>query len=75
MNLRSKSAKTEQGLSALAILVMVCYFAVFAVINFKCFARFCEQDMYADTLVAMMMWEQKTLFPLGFVFVRRLEYI
>lgn len=75
MNLRSKSAKTEQGLSALAILVMVCYFAVFAVINFKCFARFCEQDMYADTLVAMMMWEQKTLFPLGFVFGNQLYVV
>ena len=75
MNLRSKSAKTEQGLSALARLVMVCYFAVFAVINFKCFARFCEQDMYADTLVAMMMWEQKSLFPLGYVFGNQLYVV
>ena len=75
MKLRSERAKTEKGLSALAILVMACYFAVFAVINFKCFARFCEQDMYADTLVAMMMWEQKSLFPLGYVFGNQLYVV
>ena len=75
MNLRSQSAKTEKSLSALALLVMACYFAVFAVVNFKCFARFCEQDMYADTLVARLMWEQKTLFPLGYVFGNQLYVV
>ena len=75
MKLPSERAKTEKELSALAILVMACYFAVFAVINFKCFARFCEQDMYADTLVAMMMWEQKSLFPLGYVFGNQLYVV
>lgn len=75
MKLPSERAKTEKGLSVLAILVMACYFAVFAVINFKCFARFCEQDMYADTLVAMMIWEQKSLFPLGYVFGNQLYVV
>ena len=75
MKLPSERVKTEKGLSALALLVMACYFAVFAVINFKCFARFCEQDMYADTLVAMMMWEQKSLFPLGYVFGNQLYVV
>ena len=75
MKLPSERAKTGKGLSLLAILVMACYFAVFAVINFKCFARFCEQDMYADTLVAMMMWEQKSLFPLGYVFGNQLYVV
>ena len=75
MKLSGEQAKNEKGLSALAILVMACYFAVFAVINFKCFARFCEQDMYADTLVAMMMWEQKSLFPLGYVFGNQLYVV
>ncbi|MGN0982303.1 MAG: hypothetical protein ACI4O0_05350 [Candidatus Limivicinus sp.] len=75
MKLPSKSAKTEKWLSALAVLVMACFFAVFAVINFKCFARFCEQDMYADTLVARMMWEQKSLFPLGYVFGNQLYVV
>ena len=75
MKLPSERAKTEKGLSVLAILVMACYFAVFAVINFKCFARFCEQDMYADTLVAKMMWEQKSLLPLGYVFGNQLYVV
>lgn len=75
MKLPSESAKTEKWLSALAVLVMACFFAVFAVINFKCFARFCEQDMYADTLVAKMMWEQKSLFPLGYVFGNQLYVV
>ena len=75
MKLPSERVKTEKGLSVLAILVMACYFAVFAVINFKCFARFCEQDMYADTLVAKMMWEQKSLFPLGYVFGNQLYVV
>ena len=75
MKLPSERVKTEKWLSALTILVMACYFAVFAVINFKCFARFCEQDMYADTLVAMMMWEQKSLFPLGYVFGNQLYVV
>lgn len=75
MKLHSERAKTEKWLSALALLVMACYLAVFAVINFKCFARFCEQDMYADTLVARLMWEQKTLFPLGYVFGNQLYVV
>lgn len=75
MKLPRERVKTGKWLSALAILVMACYFAVFAVINFKCFARFCEQDMYADTLVAKMMWEQKSLFPLGYVFGNQLYVV
>lgn len=75
MKLHSERAKTEKWLSALALLVMACYLAVFAVVNFKCFARFCEQDMYADTLVARLMWEQKTLFPLGYVFGNQLYVV
>ena len=75
MKLPSENAKTEKWLSALSVLVMSCFFAVFAVINFKCFARFCEQDMYADTLVAKLMWEQKSLFPLGYVFGNQLYVV
>lgn len=75
MNLRDKSPKTEMLLTILPALVILCFFAVFAVINFKCFARFCEQDMYADTLVAKLMWEQKTLFPYGYVFGNQLYMV
>lgn len=75
MKLCGENTKTEKCLSVLAILVMACFFGVFAVLNFKGFARFCEQDMYADTLAAMMMWEQKTLFPLGYVFGNQLYVV
>lgn len=75
MNLRDKSTKTETLLTILPVLVILCFFAVFALINFKCFARFCEQDMYADTLVAKLMWEQKTLFPYGYVFGNQLYVV
>jgi hypothetical protein len=67
--------KTEKALTGLSVIILVCYFAVFAYINFKCFAQFCEQDMYADTLVAKLMWEQKTLFPLGYVFGNQLYVV
>lgn len=75
MNLRDKNPKTETLLIVLSALVILCFFAVFAVINFRCFARFCEQDMYADTLVAKLMWEQKTLFPYGYVFGNQLYVV
>lgn len=75
MKLPGENPKTEKALSLLAILVMACFFGVFAVLNFKGFARFCEQDMYADTLAAKMMWEQKSLFPLGYVFGNQLYVV
>lgn len=41
---------------------------VFQIINFCGFETFCNADMYADTYVAKLMWEQKTLFPVNWVF-------
>ena len=60
--------KQERTFSLIIILVLLAYFAVFAIVNFIGFAYFCNADMYADTLVARLMWEQKTLFPSNFVF-------
>lgn len=37
-------------------------------LNFAGFERYCNADVYADTQVAMRMWEQKTLFPEGWQF-------
>ena len=51
----------------LGFCIMVCLF-VFAYINKKRFAVQCDTDMYADMLLAKKMWEQKTLFPEGWVF-------
>ncbi len=75
MNFPDRSPTKDRLLGALTILVDLAYFGVFALINFHCFAYFCEPDMYADTLVARLMWEEKTLFPLGYVFGNQLYVI
>ena len=41
---------------------------MFAIVNFAGFAYFCTADMYEDTLIAHLMWEQKTLFPENYIF-------
>ena len=60
--------KQERAFSLIIILVLLSYFAVFAIVNFAGFAYFCNADMYEDTLVARLMWEQKTLFPENYIF-------
>ncbi len=75
MIFRDRSPETEKLLTGLTIGVMLCFFAVFALINFKCFTYFCEPDMYADTLVARLMWEGKSLFPFAYVFGNQLYVI
>lgn len=66
---------TEQGTKrferAITVTVMGCiaaHLAVFAILNIFGFNLFCDSDMYADTLIARLMWEQKTLFPENWVF-------
>lgn len=48
--------------------LILAFLLAFAVINFCGFERFCTADMYSDTLVSKFMWEQKSLFPEGWVF-------
>ena len=60
--------RQERAFSLAIIIVLLAYFAVFAVVNFADFAYFCDADMYEDTLVARLMWEQKTLFPENYIF-------
>lgn len=60
--------KHERAFSLIIILVLLAYFAVFAIVNFAGFAYFCNADMYEDTLIARLMWEQKTLFPANYIF-------
>ncbi len=48
--------------------VILAFFAVYCIINFRGFALFCTPDMYSDTLVSKLMWEHKSLFPEGWVF-------
>lgn len=48
--------------------LIVAFLVAFSVINFCGFEQFCTADMYSDTLVSKFMWEQKSLFPAGWVF-------
>jgi len=68
MSLFKKPLDRANILSRLIFLILLCYFAAFAIINFSGFAVYCTTDMYEDTLVARLMWEQKTLFPDNFLF-------
>lgn len=66
--LQKREINYERYLTALTVACIAAYLAVFAVMNIFGFTLFCDSDMYPDTLVAKLMWEQKTLFPEGWVF-------
>ena len=72
---QTKERKIQRLLLPLLLLVCLCYLAVFAVINFVGFPQFGTPDMYVDTLVGKLMWEQKTLFPYAFVFGNQLYIV
>lgn len=59
----------------IAIAISVGYIISFAIINFCGFNGFCTADMYEDTYVSKLIWEQKTLFPTGWVFGNQLYVI
>ena len=46
------------------ILLMLSYM----IINFRLFPLFCDSDMFVDLYPSKLMWEQKKLFPDGWVF-------
>lgn len=58
----------KKGISVGSILVIAAFMTVFSVINFCGFERFCTPDMYSDTYLTRMMWEEKTIFPETWVF-------
>lgn len=60
------------------VLVSLCiaaYLAVFAVMNVFGFTLFCDSDTYPDTYISKLMWEQKTVFPQGWIFGNQLYVI
>ncbi len=63
-----KRAKSEYMFTALIVMVILCYLAVFTLIDFRGFARLATPDMYEDTLAARLMWEKKSLFPDNYLF-------
>lgn len=58
----------EWAFGGVMLAVIVAYFTAFCTINFHGFARFSTGDMYEDTYIAKLFWEQKTLFPENWVF-------
>lgn len=68
-------SRLDRGLVVLVFLCILAYFAVFAITNIFGFTLFCDSDTYPDILVAKLMWEQKTLFPDGWVFGNQLYVI
>lgn len=58
----------RKWLTLLVALCVAAYLITYAVINILGFPLFADADMYTDTLVARLMWEQKTLFPNGWIF-------
>lgn len=69
MRLFSQSQKIIRKLLILLVLgcIGICL-AMYGQLNFAGFARYCNADVYADSQVAVRMWEQKTLFPEGWLF-------
>lgn len=55
-------------LSIIILLILAACLCGFGIINFLGFAHFCTTDMYEDTLVARLIWENKTLFPDNYLF-------
>ncbi len=70
-----RQRKTEYLLTALPVLVILAYFAVFCLIDFRGFPRIATADMYEDTLAARLMWEGKTLFPQNYLFGNQLYVV
>ena len=68
MSLNEKRLDRGAVLSILILAILLAYLVAFGIINFQGFAYHCTTDMYEDTLVARLMWEQKTLFPKNFLF-------
>ena len=54
--------------AVLSAIVCLCFLAVFCVINFRGFARFCTPDMYSDTLLSRIIWESGSIFPENWIF-------
>lgn len=52
----------------LSVSCILVHLGLFAFLNFRGFALFCNSDVYSDCQVAVKMWEQKTLFPQGWNF-------
>ena len=48
--------------------IIIIFFAVFCIINFCGFERFCDSDMYQDIYVSKLIWNSKSIFPPNWTF-------
>ena len=48
--------------------IIIIFFAVFCIINFCGFERFCDSDMYQDVYVSKLIWNSKSIFPPNWTF-------
>ncbi|PKM73912.1 MAG: hypothetical protein CVU91_02365 [Firmicutes bacterium HGW-Firmicutes-16] len=65
-----KGEKNGKQILCIALLISVSalFLCSFAIINFKSFPKFCNCDMYEDTVFSMLAWKSKSFFPDGWVF-------
>ena len=60
--------KIDRLTASLSAAVCLCYLAVFCIINFCGFCRFCTPDMYSDVYLSTVMWETGSIFPENWIF-------
>lgn len=58
----------KHGNKIAAVCTILVFLTVFSIINFCGFERYCTADMYSDTYLSRLMWQEKTIFPEDWVF-------
>ena len=66
--MKQKLSKNQYITMTGAAFGCILFLLSFLIINFKLFPEFCDSDMFVDLYPARLMWEQKKLFPEGWVF-------
>ena len=60
--------RSDKFISLLAVLGLLSFLAVFAVLNFRYLCVFCDGDVYTDMELAREIWRQKSLFPPNWIY-------
>ena len=63
------------GFEVICMMFLVCCFVSMALINFSKNPDFYCTDMYSDMIYSIEVWEQKTVFPEGWVFGNQLYVV
>ncbi len=66
--MKQKLSKNQYITMTGAAFGCILFLLSFLIINFRLFPEFCDSDMFVDLYPARLMWEQKKLFPEGWVF-------